>query len=91
MDSENFTFTVVGDDGNEVECEILFTFENNATEKSYVVYTDHTLDEQGNYRVYANVYDPNDSILYAIETEEEWAVIEAMMDDWQAKYADEQE
>ena len=33
------TFTVLNDEGKEVECEVLFTFESEETHKNYLVYT----------------------------------------------------
>ena len=41
-------FTIVNDEGKEIECEVLFTFESDETKKNYMVYTDNTLDEEGN-------------------------------------------
>ena len=81
MDNNNF-FVIVADDGTEVECEILFTFDWAVTGKSYVVYTDNTEDENGNTQVYASVYDPSgeNMTLMPIETEEEWAIIEQQME-----------
>ena len=46
-------FTVVNDEGKEVKCEILFTYEDEKTKKNYIAYTDNTLDEEGNTKVYA--------------------------------------
>lgn len=69
-------------DGNNIECDILFTFDSNDTNKSYIVYTDNTKDEFGNIKVYANIYDPysESGILESIESEEEWATIEQIFD-----------
>ena len=52
------TFTVLNDEGKEVECEVLFTFESEETHKNYLVYTDNTTDENGNIKVYASIFDP---------------------------------
>ena len=49
------TFTVLNDEGKEVECEVLFTFESEETHKNYLVYTDNTTDENGNIKVYASM------------------------------------
>ena len=65
-------FTIVNDKGEEVECEILFTFDSDETKKSYIVYTDNTLDEEGSTKVYASVYDPtgqNPALTLAAATE----------------------
>ena len=69
---------IKNDKGEEIECDVLFTFDNNETNKSYIVYTDNTKDELGNIKVYANTYNEDDEegILGNIETEEEWNIIE---------------
>jgi uncharacterized protein YrzB (UPF0473 family) len=74
-------FTIVNDKGEEVECEILFTFDSDETKKSYIVYTDNTTDEDGSIRVYASVFDPTGTNpdLLPIETEKEWLVIENIL------------
>ena len=43
---EVMTFKVMNDEGKEVECEVLFTFESDETKKNYIVYTDNTTDEE---------------------------------------------
>ena len=68
---------VKNENGNEIECDVLFTFDSEDTKKSYIVYTDNTKDELGNTKVYANTFDDNESgELGTIETDEEWATIE---------------
>ena len=82
---EKMTFKVVNDEGKEVECEVLFTFESDETKKNYIVYTDNTLDEQGNTKVYASIYNPNEenTNLIPIETEKEWKIIETILEELQ--------
>ena len=79
------TFKVVNDEGAEVECEALFTFESEETGKNYIVYTDNSLDEEGNTKVFASIYDPDvdETKLLPIETEEEWNVIETILEQLQ--------
>ncbi len=74
-------FTIVNDDGKEVKCEILFTYEDEKTKKNYMAYTDNTLDEEGNTKVYASIYNPEEEnpVLLPIETDEEWKMIEAIL------------
>lgn len=69
---------IKNDKSEEVECDVLFTFDNNDTNKSYIVYTDNTKDDLGNIKVYANTYNEDDEegLLGNIETEEEWNIIE---------------
>ena len=55
------TIVVTDELGNEVEYEILFTFENEENGHQYVVYFDPEKDEGG---------------LFPIETPEEWELVE---------------
>lgn len=82
MEMENNQFTVLNENGEEIVCDILFTFDSPETGKSYVAYTDNSLDENGGVQVFASIYDPTgaDVRLTPIETEEEWAVIDSIMD-----------
>lgn len=78
---EKDTFVVKNDQGEEVVCHVLFTFDSDETGKSYIVYTDNTKDEEGNVQVYASIYNPEDpnSKLEPIETEKEWKVIDTIL------------
>lgn len=80
MNKEN-TFKIIDKDGKEIEFEILFTFESDETNKNYMVYTDNTIDEEGNTKVYASVFNPNAEPLelLPVETEREWKVIETII------------
>ena len=84
---EVMTFKVVNDEGKEVECEVLFTFESDETKKNYIVYTDNTTDEEGNTKVYASIYNPNEAEtkLLPIETEKEWKIIETILEEIQSE------
>ena len=87
MNDQRMTFTVTDDAGKEVECEVLFTFESDETKKNYMVYTDNTTDEQGNTKVYASIYEPNQesTVLQPIGTEKEWKIIETILSELQAE------
>ena len=78
---ENNSFTMLNEAGEEVKYDVLFTFDNEETNKSYIAYTDNTYDYDGNISVYASTYDPNSSevILGKIETENEWKVVETIL------------
>ncbi len=85
MENKN-TFTVINDEGREIVCNILFTFDSDETKKSYIVYTDNTKDKKGNIQVYASIYDPKSTDkmeLLPIETEKEWRVIEKILESLQ--------
>ncbi len=75
------SFTMINEDGIEVKYDVLFTFDNEENNKSYIAYTDNTFDDEGNISVYASIYNPNseDMQLSDIETEQEWKVIETIL------------
>ena len=81
------SFKYVNEDGKEIVCDILFTFDSDETKKSYIVYTDNTTDEGGNTKVYASIYTPGEesTTLLPIETEKEWKIIETILEEVQAE------
>ncbi len=87
MKEEKMTFKVFNDEGKEIECEVLFTFDSDETKKSYMVYTDNTTDDEGNTKVYASIYDPKEENpkLLPIETDKEWKIIETILEEIQKK------
>lgn len=87
MKEEVMTFKVMNDEGKEVECEVLFTFESEETKKNYIVYTDNTTDDEGNTKVYASIYNPDEeeTRLLPIETEKEWKIIETILEEIQSE------
>lgn len=87
MKEEKMTFKVFNDEGKEIECEVLFTFDSDETKKSYMVYTDNTIDDEGNTKVYASIYDSKEENpkLLPIETDKEWKIIETILEEIQKK------
>lgn len=82
---EKMTFKVFDDEGKEIECEVLFTFESDETKKNYMVYTDNTKDDDGNIKVYAAIYEPDkdETKLEPITSDHEWAIIEKILEELQ--------
>ncbi len=78
---ESNTFKVINDEGREIVCDILFTFDSEETKKSYIVYTDNTKDDEGNIQVFASIYYPGteSTKLDPIETEQEWKIIDTIL------------
>jgi uncharacterized protein YrzB (UPF0473 family) len=76
------TFTLQDPQGNTTVYDVLFSFEDAQTGKNYIVFTDNTRDELGNVQVFANTYDPTaeNPVLHAIESEEEWEMLQSIMD-----------
>ena len=82
MQNENKNlFTITNDKGEKVECEVILTIESEEFGHNYIVYTDHTMDENGNIKTYANIYDPTGKNLdlTPITTDEEWDMIESVL------------
>ena len=79
---EKQKFIVVDDKGKQIECEPLFTFESEETNKQYVVYTDNTKDKNGNIRVFASIYEVTEkgNRLLPIKSDKEWKVIEMILE-----------
>lgn len=77
---ENY-LTIVDENENEILCEILFTFDSDEYEKSYVYYVPvETTDEDEDVEVLCSSFIPqeDDSIgeLTPIEDDSEWEMIE---------------
>ena len=79
-DNKN-VFTLEDDKGNSREFEVILTVESKEFGKNYIIYTDYTLDENKNYKTYASIYDgEGESLdLTPITTEEEWTMIENVL------------
>ena len=79
---EKKKFTVLDENGRQVVCEPLFTFDSDETKKQYVVYTDNSKDEYGNVRVFASIYNITDKggELLPIKTDKEWKIIETILE-----------
>lgn len=92
---EEMIFKVMNDNGQEVECQVLLTFENEENGKNYIAFTDGTIDEEdGCTKIYANVIEYDDdgetATLRGIETDEEYAVIEDILQKLQTEEGTEQ-
>lgn len=73
---------IIEKDGKEVECEILFTFENEELRKQYVGYTDHSIGENGRKNIYVSAYDPIVGFgkLEDIRTQEELEMVQNVLE-----------
>lgn len=83
MENDN-RLTYVDEEGNEILCEILFTFDSDEFQKSYVVfYPVGTEDDEDGVEVMAASYIPTEEgvgELSEIETDEEWKLIEDVLE-----------
>ncbi len=80
MEKDNDILIVTDENGKELECRIIMTFESEEFEKSYVVYQ-LIDDESGEY--FAASFNPEDGDegnLIPIETDEEWDLVEEVLE-----------
>lgn len=95
MDNEQY-ITVVDENGDEQLYEILFTFDSEEFNKSYVLYypVGANEDENDEIEIHASSYIPGESgeegSLQPIETEEEWDMIEEVLNTFLAEEEDEE-
>ena len=102
MENKENQLTFIDEQGNEVLCEILFTFNSEEFNKNYVLfYPVGSEDEDGNIEVMAASYveaeDGTCGELQDITTDAEWELIEEMLesfsecDDCDCEECDEEE
>ena len=80
MERETEKLIVTDENGKDIECEVILTFDSDQFKKSYVVYQIEG-DESGEY--YAASFNPDDGEegkLFQIEKEEEWDLIEEVLE-----------
>ena len=58
MNEDKITVVAPGADGEPVEYDVLFTFDSEDTDKSYVGYSDHSVADNGRVNIYVSSYDP---------------------------------
>lgn len=87
MEKEN-KLVYVDDQGNEILCEILFTFDSDVFSKSYVLFYPVGGDDES-IEVFAASYKPleDGSVgeLSEIETEEEWKLVKETLDSFSSE------
>lgn len=92
MENEENYITVVDEEGNEQLFEVLFTFDSEDFNKSYVLYypAGADTDEDEEIEIHASSYEPSaegeeGGEMQPIETEEEWDMIEEMLNTFLAE------
>ena len=82
LPEEDTTFMAPNENGVDTLYEILFSFDNEETGKSYVVYTDNSKDENGSTRVFASVRVSNSKgeTLEPVQSAEEMKAIEEIIE-----------
>lgn len=85
MENNNI-IKAIDSNGIEHEIESIVKVMHNETEKKYILYSDHSKNEEGNLNVYASIYDINEDGIYVlnpIETDEEFELMRSLLDDLQ--------
>ncbi|HWL23031.1 MAG TPA: DUF1292 domain-containing protein [Ureibacillus sp.] len=96
-DHEHRHITIVDEEGNEQLCEVIYTFDSEEFGKSYVLYSiiGAEEDEDGQIEIFASAFKPSengeDGELEPIETEEEWDLIEEVLNNLEDEFEDEDE
>ena len=89
--------TIVDENGNEQLCEVIHTFDSEEFGKSYVLYSlvGAEDDDEGQIEIFASSFTPSengeDGELEPIETEEEWDLIEDVLNALEDELDDEEE
>ncbi|MDA1477377.1 DUF1292 domain-containing protein [Bacillus sp. CLL-7-23] len=93
MEHGEKNITIVDDKGNEQLCEVLFTFDSDQFDKSYVLYYPVEAQEDEEIEIHASSFVPNedgeDGELMPVETDEEWELIEETLNTFLADEEDE--
>ena len=76
---------IIDEDGKELKMEIEFTYTDDATGKEYVFYFDPENEEE----LFVAGYDAEGN-LYEIESDEEWAKIEKVLEKYNEELEDEE-
>lgn len=80
MDNEKI---VISKNGQEVECDVLFTFDSEDTGKAYIGYSDNSIGTNGRKNIYVSAFDPilGYGSLEDITTEEELAMVRDVLEE----------
>ena len=81
MREEERKLTIIDEEGNEQEVEVIVAFEFKDTEQEYVVYTQNETDDNGNITIYVSKINEVDgeSKLTGIDDDEEWSRIKDVL------------
>lgn len=71
-------------DGKAKDFDVIFTFEDDDSGKTYVAYTDYTLDKAGNLLVKAVYYSDDKSKICPVESDEDNEIVKSVWDEIQS-------
>ena len=82
MFDKNGKFNIINKKGEEIECEVLMTFDSEETKKSYILFTNNEINPlTGGIKIFANIYMPNseDSRLIPIWKPKDWKIVRMLI------------
>ena len=72
---ENNKFIFEKENGEKVECEVIFSFYAKEADRNYILFTDNTYDENNNLKVYVYHNSSEDETLLPVEDEKEFNMV----------------
>ncbi len=80
---ENNTFTIINNEGKKILYEIVCIFESDETNKSYIIYTDNTMNDKGKLKMYGSTYILKENMmeLKPVESNKEMEIINNTIND----------
>lgn len=74
---------VINKNGQDIECDILFTFDSEDTGKAYIGYTDNSIATNGRKNIYVSSFDPifGTGSLEDITDEKELAMVREVLEE----------
>jgi uncharacterized protein YrzB (UPF0473 family) len=87
INEETMTFTIPNEQGIQTEYTILFSFVSSKTNKHYLVYTDNSLDDEGNLKVLSSIINEETDSITPVTTDEEYKLIEEKLVEYQKELA----
>lgn len=72
---------IINKNGQDIECDVLFTFDSEDTGKAYIGYTDNSIASNGRKNIYVSAFDPiiGYGTLEDVTSEEELAMIKEVL------------
>ena len=98
-ENEELSFVTFNAEGERMECDVLFMFES-LDGRNFIVYTDNTLAETGELRVYASLYNPEELepssneeearlILEPITEQSDWDIVNEILREMASQVSEE--
>ena len=80
---ENMHLTILDENGEKLDCEVVMYYDCLDNGLKYVFYTDNLLDEDGEYNMYCSRFlgiEDDQIKIGDIESDEEWDLLEEVLD-----------